>query len=203
MAKLTWFIVLAMGIAAVPGPTNLLVMAHAAGGKRRSVVCVLVGIGLANLLWVSVCATGLAALLLASQAAFRALRVVGAAYLSYLGIRMLLSSPTLLQIEVIDARREKGLMAQGFLTSATNPGAILFYSALLPQFASTSGSVGMSAFPWGSLYICIALLVFSVYAWTVQLLATVLGRHDHLIRKTAGVGLLVSGLSLLRWRPVQ
>lgn len=203
MTKLGWFILLSMGIAAVPGPTNLLIIAQAAVGERRRVLLVLAGVAIANLTWVLLCSTGLAALLLASQAAFEALRVIGAMYLAYLGIRLLLSPPAQLPTQTINTLRDRGLLAQGFLTSATNPKAILFYSALLPQFASTSDSVGVSAFAWGSLYVFIALTVFYGYALLVRSLSAMLGRHNSLIQRAAGLGLLGSGVALLRWRASQ
>ncbi len=203
MTKLSWFVLLSMGIAAVPGPTNLLVIAQAVAGERRRVLLVLTGVALANLLWVLLCSTGLSALLLASQAAFEALRVIGAVYLTYLGIRLLVSPLAPVNTQTVNKLREKGLLAQGFLTSATNPKAILFYSALLPQFASTAESVGVSAFAWGSLYVFIALMVFYVYPLLARSLSALLGRNNSLIQRAAGLGLLGSSMALLRWRASQ
>lgn len=203
MTKLSWFILLSMGIAAIPGPTNLLVIAQAVAGEMRRVLLVLTGVAIANLMWVLLCSTGLAALLLTSQVAFEALRILGAAYLAYVGIRLLLSPPARVNTQTVNMLRDKGLLIQGFLTSATNPKAILFYSALLPQFASTSESVGVSAFAWGSLYVLIALSVFYVYALLARSLSVMLGRNSNLIQRAASLGLLGCGVALLRWRTSQ
>ena len=110
----------------------------------------IVGIQAGHLVFFGCVASGLAALLAAVSTAFTVLRLLGAAYLLYLGVRILASTigsrpsgvPT-----ATTASSTRGLLLQGFAVQVTNPKALLFMSALLPQFIqprhSLAGQLGI------------------------------------------------------------
>lgn len=127
-----------------PGPNGLLALSHGARyGARRAAFTVTGGVaGFALLIGASM--TGLGALLAASAGAFEAVRWAGAAYLVWLGVRTWRSPPT----RPADsgairprARRAGGLVAEGFLVALSNPKAVLFFAAFLPQFLDPGASL--------------------------------------------------------------
>ncbi|VVD98529.1 LysE family translocator [Pandoraea anhela] len=143
MSLQTWwlFIVTTFFVSATPGPNMLLVMTHGARHGLRPALGTMAGCMTALIAMMSISAAGLGALLKAWPMLFDTLRYIGAAYLVYLGYKSW-RSPVNPQEEaaklgspepVVDAsfgKRFKG----GFLVAASNPKAILFAAAFLPQF---------------------------------------------------------------------
>jgi threonine/homoserine/homoserine lactone efflux protein len=140
---MTWqtfwlFVPVTFVVSATPGPNMLLVMSHGARFGFRAAVATMTGCLSALLLMMTISAAGLGALLQAFPSVFDALRWLGAAYLVYLGIRSW-RAPVL--DTAVDARRMRerpaksaALFRQGVLVAASNPKAILFAAAFLPQF---------------------------------------------------------------------
>ncbi|MCC7005144.1 MAG: LysE family translocator [Ottowia sp.] len=141
MSLHTWwlFVITVSIVSAIPGPNMLLVMTHGAQyGLRRS-SATMAGCLLALVLMLSISAAGLGVFLEAWPAMFNALRIIGAAYLVYLGIKTWRApiehiahssdEPAAKQV-----RSRLALFRNGFLIASSNPKAILFAAALLPQF---------------------------------------------------------------------
>jgi homoserine/homoserine lactone efflux protein len=137
MALDTWLIYLAaaIGLSLTPGPNSLLVLTHGAlHGHRRTLFTVAGGAaGFALLIGLSM--LGIGALLKASAHALTVLKAIGGAYLVWLGIQLWRAPPIRLAptsgTRVVPAA---ALLRQGFLTAVSNPKALLFYGAFLPQF---------------------------------------------------------------------
>ncbi len=136
----TWiaFVIAGTIIAISPGSGAVLSMAHGlAYGVRRASVTVF-GLQLGLLLVFAIAGAGVGSLLLASEAAFNVVKVIGALYLIYLGVSQWRAkvSPAAqgaaLEAHPPAARR----VLTGFLTNATNPKGIIFMVAVLPQFIS-------------------------------------------------------------------
>lgn len=137
MALHTWliYLVAAIGLSITPGPNSLLVLTHGAlHGPRRTLFTVAGGaLGFAALIAVSM--VGIGALLQASAHALTVLKLVGGAYLVWLGVQLWRSPPMALQRSGAAAALPAAKMfRQGLLTAASNPKALLFYGAFLPQF---------------------------------------------------------------------
>ena len=137
-----------MGLGAVsPGPDFAIVVRQAAVGGRRAGSAAALGVGLGVLVWASTAALGMAALLAASATAFTLVKVVGAVYLLYLGVRSLRSAargggqgPG----EGTGERRSVPWWAafrQGLLCNVLNPKAAVFFVALMPQFVGDHPAV--------------------------------------------------------------
>lgn len=133
--------ILASAVAIVtPGPTVLLAMSN---GSRHGVRTACWGMGgaiMADLIMVGAVASGLGVVLAASEVAFHLLKWAGAAYLAYLGWKMLRSDAALVMPAVgPDAARPDGLKLglRSFVVAITNPKLLLFMSAFLPQFIDT------------------------------------------------------------------
>jgi len=130
---LTWSLV-----ALTPGPAVMCSMAQSTRYGFRSSLAGISGIQLGNLAFFICVALGLGALLATATTAFTILRFVGAIYLFYLGSRILLSTfrrqASKAAVPVVSLPARRSLFLQGLLVQLTNPKALLFVSALLPQF---------------------------------------------------------------------
>lgn len=140
MSLHTWwlFVLMTFVVSATPGPNMLLVLSNSARLGMRAAVATMVGCMASLLAMMSISAAGLGALLQMFPAVFDALRLAGAAYLAYLGIK---SWRAPVHDQALDAPRvpfavaSPGmLLRQGMLVAASNPKAILFAVAFLPQF---------------------------------------------------------------------
>ena len=140
MSLQTWwlFVMMTFVVSATPGPNMLLVMSSSARSGFRAAVATMAGCMTALLAMMSLSAAGLGALLQAFPSVFDGLRWAGAAYLIYLGIKSW-RSPVLESVvdaprTVERARPAAAMFRQGVLVAASNPKAILFAAAFLPQF---------------------------------------------------------------------
>ena len=123
-------------VALSPGPAVMCAMSYATRYGLRSAFVGILGIQLGHFVFFGCTAFGLAALLARATTAFTALRVLGAFYLLFLGVRIIASTlgnrRSLEATPVLPPRRS--LLLQAFAIQITNPKALLFMSALLPQF---------------------------------------------------------------------
>ena len=142
MTLRTWwlFVMMSFVVSATPGPNMLLIMSSSARHGARSALAAMAGCMTALVIMMSISAAGLGALLQAFPAVFDALRWTGADYLIYLGIRSWRApapdaAPS---AQTMPAARGGALFRRGFLVAASNPKAILFAAAFLPQFITPS-----------------------------------------------------------------
>jgi threonine/homoserine/homoserine lactone efflux protein len=133
-AHLLAFALAAVTLAAIPGPGMLYVLARSLGGGRDVGLRSSFGTALGGGVHVLAAAVGLSALVAASATAFTVVKLAGAAYLIWLGVRTLMSAsappPTVGATDASDA----GAFRQGVLTEALNPKTALFFVTFLPQF---------------------------------------------------------------------
>lgn len=159
--------VLAAGLVTVtPGLDTALVLRAAAAEGRRSGAWAAVGVGAGCLIWGGAVALGLTALLSASRAAYALLRWAGAAYLLYLGVRLLLSPRSALQIETAPSAAGHPFR-RGLFTNLLNPKVGVFYVSFLPQFVPA----GVSAPAW--IFLLAAIHVVLGLAWFAFLIAAI------------------------------
>lgn len=131
-------------LAIAPGPGMLYVLARTLAGGRREGVLSSLGTFLGGLVHVVAAATGLSLVLATSATAFAIVKYAGAAYLIYLGTRMILSarSEDNVQLEPPVGQARRNPFWQGIATEVLNPKTALFFLAFIPQFVSRDhGSV--------------------------------------------------------------
>lgn len=147
MSLHTWWLYVAtvFVVSAIPGPNMLLVMTHGARHGLRRASSTMAGCLFALVLMLSVSAAGLGAFLEAWPAMFNALRFAGAAYLIYLGVKAWRArvgdapaADTAATQRATASASRGALFRNGFLVAGSNPKAILFAAALLPQFINPS-----------------------------------------------------------------
>jgi threonine/homoserine/homoserine lactone efflux protein len=129
-----------------PGPDFAVVVRRSAVSGRGYGMAAAAGISVGVFVWVVAAATGIAALLAASAAAFTVVKVVGAGYLLYLGLKALraaLRGTGELKLALSEPGRRGAwaAFAEGLLTNMLNPKAALFFVALVPQFVSAGASM--------------------------------------------------------------
>ncbi|ROZ77125.1 LysE family translocator [Ramlibacter sp. WS9] len=124
-----------------PGPTMLMCMTNSINhGPRRAMTSV-GGAVTAVLCVMALSAMGLGALLATSEAAFTTAKVVGAAYLIWLGIKTFRSTTVLTPGRDTAGSSGRSFYLQGFLVGASNPKAVLFFAAFFPQFLNPAAPI--------------------------------------------------------------
>ncbi len=118
----------------IPGPTILLVVSYALGQGWRTALPMAVGVALGDFTAMTLSMLGIGALLAASATVFLVLKMVGAGYLIYLGIKLFRAGGTLDAEPRTDATPKVKMMAHAWLVTALNPKSITFFVAFLPQF---------------------------------------------------------------------
>jgi threonine/homoserine/homoserine lactone efflux protein len=144
MSWATWgfFVVTELVLCLTPGPAVLFVLSQALRRGGRHSLWANLGILSGNAFYFLLSAVGLGAVLLAAHGLFTLVKWCGAAYLIYLGLRLILAPG-----HPPPADRSAGVgtglgvLRQGFVLQAANPKALLFFAALLPQFIDPSGNV--------------------------------------------------------------
>ena len=182
---------------AIPGPGKLALITSTGKGGVAGGLAATFGIiaGDQVLMWLAV--AGVAALLTAYPAAFHAVQWLGAAYLAWLGLRMLLAKAGDAPVLNIEPRR---YFKQAALITLLNPKAIVFYMAFFPLFVDPARHQGLLTF--GVMAVTIAVLTF-VYGLVAVLLTHHLAERmrsnpiiGRVLQKLAGVCLLAFGAKL-------
>nr|WP_239496373.1 LysE family translocator [Salinicola peritrichatus] len=180
------------------GPNNLLATTNAARvGPRKAIVAALGRIA-AFIPMIAIAGIGLGTLLATSMWFFLALKWAGAAYLAWLGIKLLMSKP---EAVAFDAESECSiwrLMRQEFLVAAGNPKAILIFTAFLPQFVSPE-HYALSFTVVGALFLLMELVAVAVYAMLGSKVGKYLsnGKTMQWFNRASGSLMLVFGMGLL------
>jgi len=193
----TWllFVLTCIVGAATPGPGNLSVISTGFNHGARKSVLVILGI-LSGLLMLSVLAiAGFSAVLLASERLFRWVQFAGAAYILYLGIR-LLRSPSVLKPSGPETkgRGPWRFFLHGIAVSVVNPKSIGFFVALLPPFINPQGNLALQYTILISTQMMVTLLVLLSYSLSTRRLAPWLREYGGAFNKVTGglfVGLAV------------
>ena len=190
-----------------PGPAVLLAISNAiAVGPRRAMISSM-GNGFGLFIISGVAMAGMGVVLATSATAFMLLKLAGALYLVYLGIKQWRSKTSI----VADAPVAFGaanpnsfwkLFRQGLTVALTNPKAILFFSALFPQFITPGEPVAIQFTVLTTSFVACAMLAHLFYANLARLLKTQLATPGRakLFNRISGGAFVLLGLSLLRLR---
>jgi homoserine/homoserine lactone efflux protein len=160
------FVVLETVLCVTPGPAVLFVVSTSLGRGARAGLGGALGIVACNTFYFLLSALGVAAVILASNRLFTALKWLGAAYLVWLGIRMLVA-----RAEPPAAREQPkpgaalSAFVRGFAVQAANPKALAFFVALLPQFIDAHAPVPQQVAILAVTSVAIEYAVQAIYVW--------------------------------------
>ena len=188
-------------LAVTPGPDMAVVTKNALAHGRRGVFLTTSGIALALVIWVTGTAVGLSAALRASSDLLFGLKLVGAAYLTYLGVRTLIESrqrPADLLAEAPPAAPAHAVFRQGFFSAITNPKLGVFFVTFLPQFVTSGQAVLPRLLELGMIFAVIGFAWMNAYGLFVTRLRAVITapRVRQWMQRVTGVVLLGFGTRL-------
>lgn len=149
------FLVAAVVLAITPGPGIAYVVARTVAGGRAEGLASCLGTGLGGLLHVLATALGLSLLVARSAVAFSLIKYLGAAYLVYLGLRLLLRKEPTKAADAVTSQGARRALVEGIVVEALNVKTALFFLAFLPQFTAPDTPLAPQLVLLGG--ICVAL----------------------------------------------
>jgi threonine/homoserine/homoserine lactone efflux protein len=190
------FAVASLVLIALPGPDQALIMRNALVGGRTAGLRTMLGGASGLTLHAAAAALGVSALLATSATAFAALKLVGIAYLLYMGVKMLRSAAQPTEAEQTD--RGGRPFVQGFVSNALNPKVALFFLTFVPQFLPDSGPTFPVALALSAIFAAIYLAWFSGLVTVVGLASGALRRPrvKAWTERVAGTALVAFGVRL-------
>jgi threonine/homoserine/homoserine lactone efflux protein len=162
------FLAISALIAIAPGPDTAIATRNALVGGRRAGLLTLAGIALGLSVWTLATGAGVAALLRASEPAFVALKVVGAAYLVFLGVQAIWAALRRNGNGRARATAHRSIaprvaFRQGLVTNLGNPKIAVFFTSFLPQFTPTHHASFAALVLLGALFCAIGLTWLTLY----------------------------------------
>ncbi len=199
MALHSWllYLVAAIGLSVTPGPNSLLVLTHGALHGHRRTLFTVAGGALGFLVLIALSMLGIGALLKTSASALTALKLVGGAYLVWLGIQLWRAPPIRLQADALQrAPRGSGMFRQGLLTALSNPKALLFYGAFLPQFIDPAHALLTQFIVMASVFVAVEIVVEYLLALLAHRIRPWLERTGKSFNRLCGGMFVAMGLAL-------
>ena len=203
---LSLFIMAGLLLNITPGPDTVFSCSRSASQGLRGGLAAMGGIYAGCVVHTFAAALGLSAILLTSAEAFFIVKMIGAAYLVYVGISMLRerAGVALSLDRAMPALTAKRIFWQGFLTNVLNPKVALFYLAFLPQFISVESTEKATAFlVLGAIFILNSTLVTLPLIWVVAKTSANFnfskianGRVVHWMNRTCGALFVIVGIKL-------
>jgi threonine/homoserine/homoserine lactone efflux protein len=196
------FLVAAFALNLAPGPDMLYVIGRSVGQGRKAGIVSSLGVFVGCWVHILAAAFGIAALLRSSPMAFNVVRYAGAAYLIYLGIRML-AQKTDLTSQQLQTESLTSIFRQGVITNVLNPKVAIFFLAFLPQFIDANrGRVAWQIVLLGLIFNLGGTLVNLAVAYAGGTLGELLRRNRSIARlQRRFTGLIFVGLGLrLAWQ---
>jgi homoserine/homoserine lactone efflux protein len=193
------FLVTTVMLILVPGPAAITVAGQGAGHSSQQAFLGVLGVATADVLFFALSATGIASLILASSLLFATIKWLGVVYLLYLGALAFFSKSGALKITRGAVKRSHaGLFYQGLVVQLANPKALMYFSALLPQFIDPDEPVLFQMLLMGSSCLLADLVVYSLFSRLGNRLAKqkMQAWVINLINKAAGLTLIAVGIRM-------
>jgi threonine/homoserine/homoserine lactone efflux protein len=185
------FTVAAFVLIVVPGPSVLFVVSRGVALGRRAAVVTAMGNAIGIYMQVIAVALGVGAVIERSVVLLSAIRLLGAAYLVYLGVQAVRHRRALSSVLDVGARapERRSLAAEGFMVGVSNPKWIVFYTAILPQFVDPAGApVALQMLALGAIAVGIAIVSDSMWGMVAGTARSWLARSPRRLEALGGVG---------------
>ncbi len=186
----------------IPGPTILLVVSYALGQGLRTALPMAAGVALGDFTAMTLSMLGIGALLSASAIVFTALKLVGAAYLIYLGVKLFRAGGTLRAEPRTDATSAMKMMTHAWLVTALNPKSITFFVAFLPQFLDQHGNFWTQMLIFEATFLTLAFANALGYALVAARARQLVGNQKAIrfFNRTGGTLLVGAGIATVAMR---
>lgn len=192
------FVLMASATVLIPGPGVVMTLTNALRYGMQGAIGGILGIAAGALVVAGISATSLGILLATSALAFTAMKLIGAAYLIYLGIRLWRAPGLHFAAPAVEQASFLRRLVEGISLQLTNPKAIFFFLSVLPQFIETDGSHAGQFFILALTYSALVVVVHCLYgfcaarakAWLVS------GRGQKTINRSGAVTLVLFGMGL-------
>ena len=198
--SLLTFVLASVAILVVPGPTVTVIIANSLKSGTRAGLLNIAGTQAGLIILLILLAMGLEAITTTLAWMFDWLRLAGAAYLIWLGYKLLRSDGTLGEA----AQRAKpggSFFWQGFIVVLSNPKVLFFFGAFLPQFIIPNGNTALQTMQLGLIFMALATFLDGIYAFAAGRAGALLTKRNVRGVEVAGGSMLVGGglwLGLMR-----
>ena len=193
------FLVAALVLAITPGPGIAYVVARTVAGGRAEGLASCCGTAIGGMLHVLAAATGVSLLVAQSAVAFTVVKYVGAAYLVYLGVRLLLRKGGATPSMAVEAQGPRRALLEGVVVEVLNVKTALFFLALLPQFIQASMPIARQLVLLGTICVIFnALMDVAAVLSSAWLLASQAAQaaRARLLRRASGATMVALGTFL-------
>ena len=193
------FAAASLALLLVPGPTVLLVLSYALSKGRSVAVASAAGVALGDLVAMTASLAGLGAIVLASATAFTVLKWIGAAYLVWLGVRLIRSAPSA-GLEAQTMGRDvtaRSVFAHNAAVTALNPKSIAFFIAFVPQFVDPQAALLPQFAILIATFVGLAALNAMAYALLADRLRRLISRPNVIAWITRAGGATLIGMGVL------
>ncbi len=180
-----------------PGPSHLLMLSNSLGNGFKRSLATAAGDLSANIVQMTVASLGVASFIYSSQTFFVFIKWAGVSYLIYMGVTQFRKrfDPSVTVLNHV--RTHRSLYWQGFVTSAANPKAVIFFAALFPQFLNPAGATFQQFVVLGVTYLvidgCFLMFYGSFAGWIQSRFQHHVGRH---MNQISGALLVVAAMLL-------
>jgi len=199
-AQLILFVVTSLVVIVTPGQDMVLVMSRSIAQGSAAGIATAAGVSTGLLGHTLLAGLGLGSILLASETLFVVLKLVGAAYLVYLGVRLLLTKLAALELADAGAAPLRRLWVQGALSNLSNPKIAIFYFAFLPQFVAPDAAHPTALLLMlGAAFAVLTFLVKGPVGWFAGALSAWLRERPRVLvgmHRTSGAVLVALGVRL-------
>lgn len=209
MSSIAAFAALSLVLVLIPGPAVMLVLKSAVARGRAPALLTALGVLAADLVWAGASVAGLTALLVSSQLAFDVVRYLGAAYLVFLGAKLLLTRswaasarPDVAALSTSRPRSGWRAFREGLLSDLSNPKTVIVFTSVIPQFLH-HGAGPADTLVLGVAFAVIGFLSLTGYAVVFSAAAKMLrnARVIRVILRAGGAILAAFGVGLAVERP--
>ncbi|MGF1910685.1 LysE family translocator [Vibrio kasasachensis] len=189
-------------VSIIPGPSMLLALTHGMYHGARKTLASAFGNVTVTFIQSLISVIGLGAVLVASETAFQIIKWGGAAYLLYMGVCLFISSKSSPKSEGCESKEQDTSLIKMFvesaLVTASNPKAIVFFTAVFPQFINPEGAFLIQSVILTSVCSVVAFVCFMIYAIGGQKLVSLLSKSvvSKYFQRTIGGIFISSGIAL-------
>jgi threonine/homoserine/homoserine lactone efflux protein len=199
MSTFLAFVAVAAIVIVTPGQDTALTIRNTLAGGRRGGIATAMGVSSGQAVWALATSAGLAAVVVASERVFVALKLLGAAYLVYLGAQSLRRAWTgrCVRRDAVESTLDPGTaFRQGLVSNLGNPKMAVFFTSLLPQFTAGGGAEFAQLLGLGLLFCAMTVTWLAGYALAVERASGILRRPPVRRALDAATGVVLTALGL-------